>query len=133
MFRTDVRSYKSSTKEGGKTSPARLIVFTESGTASARKSSDMTEGTVLISVTLLEADSSGRANAFGTTMTVPPTLQGTKISNIERSKHSEVENRVPASSCGVNTVCAHSTKFTALRCSRATPFGEPVEPEVNRT
>ena len=64
----------------------------------------MTDGTVLMSVTSLNAGNSGREIAFGARMTAPPTLQGTNISKIDRSKHAEVAKSVPASSSGVNTV-----------------------------
>ena len=75
----------------------------------------------------------GRNKAFSAMMTLPPMLSGTNISNTERSKHTEVENNVPATIAGVKTVCAHRMKVAALRCSRATPFGLPEDPEVNNT
>src|SRR6476469_4599024 len=99
------------------------MVLTEEGTAFMRTSSAIADGTVLIRVTCLESSTDGRYSAFCTTMILPPTLSGTNISKIDKAKQTEVENRTPETSAGVNTVFAHSTNVTALRCSSATPFG----------
>src|SRR6516162_2818298 len=66
-------------------------------------------------------------------MTLPPTLSGANISNTDRSKHMDVENKTPANSSDWNALRAQCTNVAALQCSMATPFGLPVEPEVNRT
>src|SRR5579884_3969944 len=66
-------------------------------------------------------------------ISLPPELRVTNTSNTLRSKQSEVENSTPSRSSGVKTDFAHWTKFTALRCSIATPFGRPVDPEVYKT
>ena len=93
----------------------------------------MAEGTVLIKVTSFAAGKSRNAKALSARMIFPPQDKGTNISNTERSKQIEVEKSTPEISFEVNTSLAHETKATALQCSRATPLGWPVEPEVYRT
>src|SRR5271165_1552338 len=114
----------------GSGSPARLTTLTLEGTPSTLIKAVMADGTVLISVTCSRAGSVGKATAFSAKMIVPPQDKGTKISNTERSKQIEVEASVPANSRGEKTDRAHSSNTTTLRCSIATPFGRPVDPDV---
>ena len=90
----------------------------------------MAEGTVLMSVTSEAADSPGNARAFSARMILPPQVNGANNSNTERSKQMEVEARTPVRSSFVKTLCAHSRNVAALKCSIATPFGFPVDPDV---
>ena len=111
-------------------SPARLIVQTDDGIAFSFSSSAMAEGTVFTRVTSEAADNAATARAFSATITLAPQLNGANSSNIERSKHMEVEANTQALSAGGNTVCVHDKSATRLRCVIATPFGLPAEPEV---
>src|SRR5215213_3084401 len=106
------------------------MVRTEVGTARWRTSSVIADGTVLRSVTSPAAAKFGTSSALAARITLPPQANVTKISNTERSKEIEVAARTPAKSAGVKTVRAQHAKATALRCSIATAFGRPVEPEV---
>jgi hypothetical protein len=63
-------------------------------------------------------------------MTAPPKDKGAKISNTERSKQIEVEAHAPASSSFEKVFRAHVRKLITERCSIATPFGFPVDPDV---
>ena len=72
-----------------------------------RSNSAIAEGTVLIRVTSSFSGRLGRCSAFRATMTLPPALNVTNISNTDRSKQTDVENRTAASSCGVKTCFAH--------------------------
>src|SRR5579862_1736474 len=98
--------------------------------APIRTSSFITEGTVLIKVTSAAPGTPRRWRAFSTTITFPPQVKVANISNTERSKQIEVENRTPAISSAEKTECAQCTNAGGLRCEMATPLGWPVEPEV---
>src|SRR5947207_3352950 len=124
-----VCAYRSSTRLFGSASPPRLIVLTELGIPATRTNSVKADGTPLISVTSADF-SAGSSSAFSTRITLPPHASGANNSKSERSKHSEVENNVRANSSGVNTVRDQLRNVTVLRCSTATPFGNPVEPDV---
>src|SRR5436190_312888 len=93
----------------------------------------MAEGTVLMRVTSRAAGRPGNPSAFSAMMTLPPLLSGTNISKIDKSKQTEVEASTPHSSSAVKASRAQETKATAQRCSRATPLGLPVEPDVYMT
>jgi hypothetical protein len=103
---------------------------TDGGRACSRISSEIAEGTVLMSVTSAAAGRAGRASTSSARMIRPPQERGTNSSKIDRSKQIEVENRTPSRSRGAKTSRAQWTKRRALRCSMATPLGRPVEPEV---
>ncbi len=90
----------------------------------------MAEGTVLTSATSPRAGSPGRARALPARITVPPQERGAKISKTDRSKQMEVEARTPARASAGKAERAQSIRSTGARCSRATPLGRPVEPEV---
>jgi hypothetical protein len=90
----------------------------------------MAEGTVLISVTSPAAGRSGSSRASAARITVPPQARVTNSSKIERSKAMEVAASTPLRSSSEKTWRAQRAKATALPCSRATPLGRPVEPEV---
>src|SRR6185369_8383583 len=100
------------------------------GTPPMRSSSRMADGTVLIRRTSLAWGSDGNSRAFFARIIFPPQLNVTKISKIDRSKQMEVAASTPENSSGEKTDRAQKIKFTACRCSIATPFGTPVEPEV---
>src|SRR5438067_12094112 len=119
-----------STSEVVNGSPARFTTRTDAGTPLTRNSSRIADGTVLISVTSLAAGTFANASAFSARITFPPQQTGTNISKTERSKHTDVDASTPSNSSGVKTVRAQETSATAPRCSSATPFGRPVEPEV---
>ena len=70
------------------------------------------------------------SRALSARITRPPQASGAKISKTDRSKQTDVAASTPASSSSENTPRAQRTIATALRCSIATPFGRPVEPEV---
>ena len=76
---------------------------TEAGTAPSRTSSDMAEGTVLISVTSSFAGSSGSSRAFSARITVPPQARVTNSSKTDMSKQIDVEPSTPASSSSEKT------------------------------
>jgi hypothetical protein len=84
----------------------------------------------LIKVTSLFVGKASSCNTFWARIILPPEVRGTNSSKTERSKQMDVEARTPASFSGAKTVLAHSKKATVFRCSMATPFGFPVEPEV---
>src|SRR5688572_22694467 len=88
------------------------------------------EGTVLINVMLRFSGSEGKLTALSASTTAPPQLNGTNISKIDKSKQTDVDASSPASSSSENTSRAQWMNETALRCSSATPFETPVEPEV---
>ncbi len=79
------------------------------------------------------AASSGRASAFSARISFPPAASVAKISNTDMSKQTDVDASSPAYSAAENVACAQRTIDTAVRCSIATPFGTPVEPEVKIT
>ncbi len=103
---------------------------TDAGKAPCRTSSASAEGTVLTSTTSSRAASRGSSRALAASTTLPPQARVTNSSKTERSNETEVEASTPARSAAGNTVRAQWAKATALRCSIATPFGRPVEPEV---
>ena len=108
----------------------------------ARSKAAIADGTVLMSVTSFAAGKVDKCNAFSARITLPPQLSGTNSSKTDKSKQMEVENRVPLNNPGRRLVfaaragvsgkksSAQSISVTGLRCSIATPFGLPVEPEV---
>src|SRR5574338_569817 len=72
------------------------------------------------------------ATASGTTTTQAPALNATKTSKIDISKcnGARLDNR---SSFSIpKKLQAELTKVKEFRCESMTPFGLPVEPEVNR-
>jgi len=76
------------------------------------------------------AGSSGSARAFSARITVPPQASGANSSKTDMSKVIEVDASTPDSSRSENSRRDQSSSATALRCSIATAFGRPVEPEV---
>src|ERR1700687_4645356 len=106
------------------------MVRTDAGTAPRRSSSAIAEGTVLIKLTAGGRGGDASARASSPRITVPPQASGTNSSNTERSKQIEVPAKTPARSAGGDVRGAQATRAAALRCSMATPFGRPVEPEV---
>ena len=92
--------------------------------------SAMADGTVLIKVTSWRAGKPGNCRALSARITVPPQLNGTNNSNTDKSKQIDVDARTPANSSRVKILFAQWMKATVLRCSMATPFGLPVEPDV---
>ena len=54
------------------------------------------------------------------------------MSNAETSKVSRLTSRTPSPGSGASSVAA-STSLSTLRCSTATPFGRPVDPDVYMT
>src|SRR5215471_12606910 len=111
-------------------SPAKLMVQTFCGTPAISRSFAIKEGTVLIRVTRCAFGRFGNTNRFSARITEPPQHSGANISNIDRSKHNEVEASTPESSRLLNTSRAQCRKVTMLRCSTTTPFGDPVDPDV---
>src|SRR3569833_1554065 len=111
-------------------SPARFTTRTQGGTPRMRSNSRIADGTVFTNVTSARAGSPGSASAFSARITVPPQLNGTNISNTDKSKQIDVDASTPASSSPLKTSRAQYTNATAFRRSSATPFGLPVEPEV---
>src|SRR5260370_1000447 len=109
-------------------SPAKFIRRTVSRMSHRSRSVFMVDGTVLMSV--ISMGSRAKSSAFLTTLTVAPTVSGTKHSYTAKSKFSEVEKSVRSRTSRVKDNWAQQIKFTELRCSTATPFGMPVEPEV---
>src|SRR6185369_6922425 len=109
-------------------SPARLIVRIDDGTPPLSSTACIADGTVCSNVA--SSARSATASASRTTTTVPPVPHGTIHSNAARSKFSDVAKTVRSSAIEGNTVRAHVTNATILRCSIATPLGAPVEPEV---
>src|SRR6185295_10370513 len=99
-------------------------------TACERTNSTIAEGTVLINVTCCDAGCVARWSTSSPRITAPPQESGAKISNTERSKQIEVDAKTPASSSLENVFSAHWRKLITERCSIATPFGCPVEPDV---
>src|SRR4028119_1227592 len=114
---------------GDSASPARLTVRSRGGSSDAANSA-MAEGTVLSNVTSPAAGSVESARAFSARITVPPQERGAKISKTDRSKQIEVEARTPARASAGKAARAQHIRSTGARCSRATPLGRPVEPEV---
>src|SRR5581483_7941695 len=100
------------------------------GTARRRSSSRIADGTVLIRRTSSAAGKEDKLRALSAKITRPPQHSGTNSSKTERSKQMLVENKTPDSSWAEKVSLAQQTISTALRCSKATPFGRPVEPEV---
>ena len=76
------------------------------------------------------AGSSGNASAFSASTTVPPSDNVPRISITEGSKQTEVAANTPASSSSFSSLRIDRLIAATLRCSTATPFGRPVEPEV---
>ena len=95
-----------------------------------RRSSLMAEGTENIVCTSPASSRPRRARASGAMTTFPPRLSGTKSSRMDGSKQTDVPASTPSSSRAPKTLEAHWTSATELRCSMATGFGRPVEPEV---
>src|SRR5712671_3565474 len=95
-----------------------------------RSNSRIADGTVLMSRTSFARGRVGNSKAFFARIIFPPQLNGTKSSKMDKSKQIEVAASIPESSSAEKTFCDHKIKLTALRCSIATPFGAPVEPEV---
>src|SRR6185503_11497071 len=102
-----------STTEVASGSPARFTTRTKAGTLLARNNSRIADGTVLIMVTSFAAGRFGKASALSARITIPPQLNGTNISNTDRSKQIEVDARTPASSSAVNTSLAQYTNAAA--------------------
>src|SRR5215210_3822031 len=97
---------------------------------SSRNSSAIADGTVLIRLSSTPHWPLANCNASSAITTVPPTLSGRNNSYTDRSKQTEVEASTAANSSGPYTDCAHCNSATVLRCSMATPFGVPVDPDV---
>src|SRR6476469_4827474 len=91
------------------------------------------EGTVLTRVTLCVAGNFASWSTFSTKMTLPPQTRGKNNSKIDKSKQMEVEAKTPSNWLSGKTVFAQCKKATTLRCSIATPLGNPVEPDVYKT
>src|SRR5215510_13765651 len=111
-------------------SPARLITRTDCGIATRFSNSFIADGTVFNRLTLVLLGILARARAFCARMTVPPQVKGAKISKTDRSKQLEVAAKTEDSSSWVKVECTQDKNPTVFRCSRATPLGWPVEPEV---
>ncbi len=119
-----------SANDRGTGSPPRLTVRTEAGIPPILTSSAIAEGTVSISVTSPAAGSPGSSRALAARITLPPRASVTHSSKTDMSKLIDVEPSIPAISASENTPYDHGTRAAAVRCSMATPFGRPVEPEV---
>ena len=111
-------------------SPARLTVRTDAGTAPSRTSSAIAEGTVLSSTTSADRRQLRQLQGVGGEHHLAPQASVTNSSKTDRSNETDVAASTPARSAAGKTVRAQWAKATALRCSIATPFGRPVEPEV---
>src|ERR1051326_2885713 len=99
----------------------------------SRTSSAIADGTVFIRLSSSLQPPLPNRNASSASTTVPPTLNGRNNSNTDRSKQIEVEASTRFRSAPLNTACAHCSSATVLRCSIPTPFGRPVDPEVQIT
>src|ERR1043165_486177 len=130
-------SYNCCTNACDNGSPARFTTRTLLGKHPSRTNSAIAEGTVLIKLSStpvpLTHSAFANCNASCATITAPPTLSGRNISNTDRSKQIDVEASTAARSSAPNTCCAHCNNATVLRCSIATPFGCPVDPDVKIT
>ncbi|MNG14144.1 hypothetical protein D3C84_978750 [compost metagenome] len=74
------------------------MIRTLAGICPARNKAAIAEGTVLISRTWSRAASSGNARALRASTSEPPLARVTKISQTDRSKHTEVEASTPCMS-----------------------------------
>jgi hypothetical protein len=122
-------AYTCSTNPPGSASPANATVATPAGSPS-RTTSAITDGTMQRSRTSSRAASVWSPSGLSATSRRPPQASGAQISNIETSKPTEVEPKTPPSSAAVNRSWPQRRSVAVLRCSIATPFGMPVEPDV---
>lgn len=65
-------------------------------------------------------------------ITLPPQPSAVKISHSDTSNASALISGTASNRAVPSTRCAQQTMLTKLRCSRMTPFGPPVDPEVKR-
>jgi hypothetical protein len=76
---------------------------------------------------------SARARTLGRMRTVPPTSSGPNIWRMDGSKPNDVVAATSAVSAGRNAVRDQPSRLASARCGTRTPFGAPVDPEVNIT
>ncbi|MNR18493.1 hypothetical protein D3C85_1352250 [compost metagenome] len=107
-----------------------MMILTLAGISPARCKAAIADGTVLIRRTCSRAGNCGSSRALRAMTRKPPLARVTKISQTDRSKHTEVEASTPWMSSLRYTCCDQCARAATLRWAMATPLGWPVEPEV---
>ena len=137
MFHTELlRARSARPRSSGRASPPHRTVKSGSHVHPASTSIFHIVGVPCAMVADLIAEASrigSTATSRSTTMTRAPTVNGRSSSSTEMSNDRVVAAIITSESVRPGRTAMDCRKFTTFRCSTATPFGRPVEPEVKMT